>query len=178
MTLCVCVLYHRLLFRSAEHTFELCNIIIIVHFLYSIRLVVSDVCISRVFLNQTSHLRILPFPPAAGLYGLKGHGPGSIHRLAHLSYAGREFLAERLNGTPQDRNTFNNFCLALGVDQRLVQVSMRSRNPTGYLIQEFSEKPEATFDRLERALSEIGHHELFHQLQAVDSRPMYGGDDV
>jgi hypothetical protein len=114
----------------------------------------------------------------AGLYGLTGHAPGQAHRLAHLSYASREFLAEKLNGTPQDRNVFNNFCMALGVEQRLVQVSMKSRNPTGYLIQEYSERPEATFERLERALSDIGQRHLFHQLQAVDSRPMYGGDDV
>ena len=101
-----------------------------------------------------------------------------MHRLAHLSYAGREFLAERLNGTPRDRNLFNDFCMALGAEQRLIQASMRSRNPTGYLIQEFSERPEATFDRLERALSDIGQRDVFDQLQAVDSRPMYGGDDV
>ena len=106
----------------------------------------------------------------AGLYGLMGHGPGSVHRLAHLSYAGREVLAERLNGTPQDRNLFNNFCMALGVDRRLVQVSMRSRNPTGYLMQEYSERPEATFGRLEQALSDIGQHELFDQIRAVDGR--------
>ena len=58
-----------------------------------------------------------------------------------------------------------------------MQVSMRSRNPTGYLIQEFSERPEATYDRLEQALSDIGHHDLFDQLRAMDSRPVYGGDD-
>lgn len=114
----------------------------------------------------------------AGLYGLMGHGPGPADSLSHLSYAGREFLAERLNGTPQDRNLFNNFCTALGVEQHLIQVSMRSRNPTGYLIQEFSERPEATFDRLQRALSDIGHDDLFEQLQALDSNPMNGDDDV
>ena len=117
-------------------------------------------------------------PHIAGPYGLTGHGPGPVHSLSSLSYAGREFLAERLNGTPQDRNMFNNFCMALGVEQKLVQLSVRSRNPTCYLIQEYSERPEATFERLERALSDIGHQDLFHQLQAVDSRPMYGGDDV
>ena len=112
------------------------------------------------------------------MYGLKGSGPGPVHRLSRLSYAGRQFLAERLNGTPQDRNTFNNFCEALGVEQRLVQVSKRSGNPTGYLMQEYSERPEATFDRLERALSDIGQRDLFEQLQAVDSRLMNGEDDV
>ena len=108
----------------------------------------------------------------AGVYGLTGHGPGSIQRLSHLSYASREFLADKLNGTPHDRNIFNDFCMALGVEQRLVQVSMRSRNPTGYLIQEYSERPEATFDKLERALSDIGQRDLFEQLQAVNNQPM------
>lgn len=121
-------------------------------------------------------MSVLPHP--AGLYGLTGHGLGPAHRLSHLSYAGREFLAERLNGTPQDRNLFNDFCMALGVEQHLIQVSMRSRNPTGYLIQEFSERPDATFERLQRALSDIGQRDLFEQLQAVDSDPMNGGDDV
>lgn len=55
---------------------------------------------------------------------------------------------------------------------------MKSRNPTGYLIQEFSERPEATFERLQRALSDIGQRDLFEQLQAVDSNPMNGEDDV
>ena len=109
---------------------------------------------------------------------MRGPGPGPNHSLSRLSYAGREFLAARLNGTPRDRNTFNNFCEALGVEQRLVQVSVRSGNPTAYLIQEYSERPEATFDRLERALTNIGQSDLFEQLQAVDSRQMYGEDDV
>lgn len=115
-------------------------------------------------------------PPLAGPYGLTGHSPGPAHQLARLSYAGKEFLGERLNGTPQDRNLFNNFCIALGVEQRLIQASVKSRNPTAYLLQEFGEKPDATFGRLEQALSEIGHRDLYEQLQAVDSSPMCGED--
>ena len=53
---------------------------------------------------------------------------------------------------------------------------MRSRNPTAYLIQEYSEKPEATFDRLEQALSNIGRRDLFEQLwQMLGSEN--GGED-
>ena len=97
-----------------------------------------------------------------------------MHHLSHLNYAGREFLAVRLNG---NHNLFNEFCLALGVERRLIQASMKSQNPTAYVIQEFAEKPEATFDRLEEALSNIGHHDMFEQLQIAISEPM-NGDDV
>lgn len=54
---------------------------------------------------------------------------------------------------------------------------MRSRNPTAYLIQEFAEKPEATLDKLEEALTHIGLHGMFEQLQVMISEPM-NGDDV
>ena len=93
-----------------------------------------------------------------------GCGSGPASHLSHLSFAGREFLATHLNGKPPERNLFNSFCYALGVDDKLLQASMRSRNPTAYLIQEYSEKPEATFDRLEQVLSTIGRRDLFEQL--------------
>ena len=63
------------------------------------------------------------------------------------------------------------------MEQKLVRASVQSRNPVGYLIQEFSEKPQATFARLEQALSEIGHEDLFVQLQRVDFAP-FDEDDV
>lgn len=43
-------------------------------------------------------------------------------------------------------------------------MSAKSRNPTAYLIQEYSERPEATFDRLEQALTQIGKREVFEGL--------------
>ena len=100
---------------------------------------------------------------SAGLYGLRGCGRTAAYRLGHLSYEGREFLARHFNPSPNP-NLFNSFCGALRVEQRLVRASLKSRNPTAYLIQEFSERPEATFDRLEQALSEIGKRDLFEDL--------------
>lgn len=103
-------------------------------------------------------------PPTAGPYGLKGSGPGLTHRLSHLSYECRELLAAHLNGNPPERNTFRSFCRALGVEKRLLQASLRSGNPTAYLIQQYSEEPEATMQRLEQALSQIGKSNVFDEL--------------
>ena len=97
----------------------------------------------------------------AGIYGLTGCGQGPTWHLSHLSYAGREVIARSLNGQP---NVFHSFCHALGVENRLLQTASKSRNPTAYLIQEYSERPEATFDRLEQALVQIGKRDLFERL--------------
>ena len=102
--------------------------------------------------------------PIAGPYGLNGSGVGPTHHLSHLSYEGREFLSQHLNGNPPDRNVFHSFCDALGVENRLVRVSARSRNPTAYLMQEYSARPDATFDRLEQALTQIGKRDVFDGL--------------
>ena len=115
-------------------------------------------------LNFSGDIMLLFLPHAAGPYGLSGCGPGPAHHLSHLSYEGREFLAENLNGNPPERNVFHSFCHALGVDNRLARVSARSPNPTAYLIQEYSAKPEATFDRLEQALAQIGKRDVFEGL--------------
>lgn len=115
-------------------------------------------------LNFSGDVMLLFLLHAAGPYGLSGCGPGPAHHLSHLSYEGREFLAENLNGNPPERNVFHSFCHALGVDNRLARVSARSPNPTAYLIQEYSAKPEATFDRLEQALAQIGKRDVFEGL--------------
>ena len=59
---------------------------------------------------------------------------------------------------------FPQFCQALGVDDDLRRKASRSRNPTAYLLQEYQELPEATFDRLEQALSQMGRKDLFDQV--------------
>ncbi len=50
------------------------------------------------------------------------------------------------------------------MEGRLLQASLRSRNPTAYLIQQYSEKPGATFERLEQALGQIGRSDVFDEL--------------
>ncbi len=45
-----------------------------------------------------------------------------------------------------------------------MRASLRSRNPTAYLIQQYSERPEATFHRLEQALVQIGKSDVFDEL--------------
>ena len=108
----------------------------------------------------------LPLPLSlsspAGIYGLSGNARNNFHHLRDLSYAGREYLAEHLNGVPPERHIFHRFCDALGVERRLVQAATRSRNPTAYLIQEYAQKDEdATFQRLEVALDMVGKRDLY-----------------
>lgn len=106
-------------------------------------------------LSYYSHLFI-----AAGLYGLNGYGEDARH-ISYLSYNCREYLASELNIDPPQREVFHNFCRALGVENRLVQVSARSRNPTGYLLQKCSTEP---LENLNRALTEIGKGYVFQEL--------------
>ena len=95
----------------------------------------------------------------AGIYGLSAcNNSVSIHRLGHLSYSAREFLASTLN---QKQTEFCQLCQAMEVESSLMQASLRSRNPTAYLIQEL---PDTTIDRLEKALSKIGRSDLFTAL--------------
>ena len=121
-------------------------------------------CIRSLQWNFSGDIASLSSLHTAGPYGLSGCGSGPAHHLSHLSYEGREFLAENLNGNPPERNVFHSFCHALGVDNRLARVSARSPNPTAYLIQEYSARPEATFDRLEQALAQIGKRDVFDGL--------------
>lgn len=53
------------------------------------------------------------------------------------------------------------------MDKWLEQSSTKSRNPTGYLLQEYGTRPEATLERLERALSEIGMGEVYERLSEM-----------
>ena len=107
----------------------------------------------------------------AGVFGLNGCGPGPADHLSHLSYTCREYLASRLNDHPPERNIFHSFCHALGVENKLIQASARSGNPTGYLLQKYSTRPEATMENLERALAEIGMRNVFEGM--LDN---YGGN--
>ena len=116
----------------------------------------------------------LPFQSLAGIFGLNGFNPGRPDRISRLSYTCREYLASRLNGNPPERNTFHNFCHALGVENKLVQASSRSGNPTAYLLQSFSSRPEATMRNLERALTEIGMENVFVGLTVMEDG---GGED-
>ena len=96
--------------------------------------------------------------------------PGFKDDLSRLSYNGRNVLGEQLN----QRETFKKFCHAMGVDDGLAIVCLRSRNPTAYLIQEIDGKPYATFSRLEQALTSIGKRAVFEQVwQLVDSSNVY-----
>ena len=72
---------------------------------------------------------------------------------------------------------FHDFCHALGVDNKLVQASVRSRNPTGYLIQTYSARPEATFERLEQALTQIGRNDLYQELFDMMENGDFDDDD-
>lgn len=59
-----------------------------------------------------------------------------------------------------------------------MQVSCRSRNPTGYLLQKYSEEPEATLERLGRALSEVGMSNVMNELvQMLESDGGGGGGE-
>ena len=98
------------------------------------------------------------------MYGLSGFPSGQLPHLRDLSYAGREYLANHLNGQPPERHIFHRFCDALGVQPRLVQAAVRSRNPTAYLIQRYAEEEEATFQRLEAALDTVGRRDLYVEL--------------
>ena len=100
----------------------------------------------------------------AGPYGLNGHGPGPNNHLSKLSYNSKELLAAKLNGTPANRKDFCTFCHIYGVDDSLEQASLHSRNPTAYLLQELSSKPDATFNKLRNALEKMGKGELFNDL--------------
>ena len=96
------------------------------------------------------------------MYGLSGSARNNLHHLRDLSYAGRQYLADHLN---QDKHTFDQFCVALGVEGRLVQAASRSRNPTAFLIQEYAERHEgATFHQLEVALDVVGKGDLYAEL--------------
>ncbi len=92
--------------------------------------------------------------------------------MRHLSYTCREYLASRLNGNPPERNTFHGFCRAFGVENKLVQASCRSGNPTAYLLQSCSSRPEATLESLQQALTEVGMEDVFKDLLG-----MLNGDD-
>lgn len=100
----------------------------------------------------------------AGLFGLSAPGPGPNHHLKSLGYTGREFLSKTLNGRPPQRQIFHDFCNAMGVENKLIQASSRSGNPTAYLIQQLCSHPDATFDRLENALNQIGQGALYTEL--------------
>lgn len=54
---------------------------------------------------------------------------------------------------------------------------MRSRNPTGYLIQTYSSQPEATFERLEQALTQIGRNDLYQELYDMMENGDFDDDD-
>lgn len=88
---------------------------------------------------------------------------GDAHLVSYLSYNCREYLASELNVNPPEREVFHGFCRALGVENRLVQVSARSGNPTGYLLQKCSEEP---LENLDSALTEIGKGYVFQELVA------------
>ncbi len=112
----------------------------------------------------------------AGIYGLNGLNPGHPDHISRLSYTCREYLASSLNGNPPERNTFHNFCHALGVENKLVQASSHSGNPTAYLLQKFSSRPEATLENLERALTEIGMENVFARLTVMLGNEDGGGE--
>ncbi len=111
----------------------------------------------------------------AGLFGLSAPGAGPDHHISRLGYSGRELLARTLNGRAPQRQLFHDFCQALNVENRLIQASSRSGNPTGYLMQQLCSKPDATLYKLETALREIGHEGLYEEL--VDLMQNGGMDD-
>ena len=112
------------------------------------------------------------------MYGLSGNARNSLHHLRDLSYAGRQYLADHLNGDPPERHIFHQFCDALGVEHRLVQAATRSRNPTAYLIQQYAERDEAaTFQSLEVALNKLGRRELYIELYDKLSNGGFDNDD-
>lgn len=107
---------------------------------------------------------------SAGLFSMNDTLPGFSDDLSRLSYNGRNVLGEQLNR----RETFKKFCHAMGVDEELTTVCLRSRNPTSYLIQEIDGRPYATFSRLEQALTSIGERALFEQVwELVDNSSAY-----
>ena len=77
-----------------------------------------------------------------------------------MSISCRDFLGRHLN----QRETFTNFCQAMQIDGHLTQVSLRSLNPTGYLLQELINDPDVTMARLQTALNQIGKPHLYESL--------------
>ena len=119
-------------------------------------------CIYHLSLFLSLLLLLFSCLSPAGIYGLSGSARNSFHHLRDLSYAGRQYLSDHLNGDPPERHIFHRFCDALGVERRLVQAATRSRNPTAYLIQQYAEREEeATFQRLEVALDTVGRRDLY-----------------
>lgn len=117
------------------------------------------------------------FLTVAGVYGLSGRGSGPDYHLSNLGYSEREFLASKLNGHPPQRLVFHDFCNALGVENKLSQASARSGNPTAYLIQTYSLRPEATFQRLEQALSQMGRDDVYQELVDKIQNGGFDNDD-
>ena len=96
----------------------------------------------------------------AGIQHFNTCGPGPMYRLQHMSITCRHSLADEINQSAM----FPQFCHALGVDEELRIRATRSRNPTAYMLQEYQELPEATFDQLQQALSRIGRKDLYDQV--------------
>ena len=85
-----------------------------------------------------------------------------------MSISCRNLLADELN----DRKTFVEFCHAMKVDEHLMKVSQRSRDPTGYLLQEMKSHPDATFTRLERALLQINKRQLYESMKKLNDNSL------
>ena len=114
---------------------------------------------------------------AAGVYGLSGYGQ-EPRFISDLNHSSREYLSSRLNGTPTNRDLFHRFCQGLGVENKLRQVSLRSPDPTGYMLQTHgSRNPEASVDQIKRVLEEMEMGNVYQQLRSTWGR-VEGGPPV
>ena len=117
-------------------------------------------CTTRLFCFTHFLVTFSPPPSTAGAFDFNSCRPGPSYHLQHMSITCRHSLADKINQSAM----FPQFCRALGVDDDLRRKASRSGNPTAYLLQEYQELPEATFDRLEQALSQMGRKDLFDQV--------------
>lgn len=105
------------------------------------------------------------FLATAGIRDFNERGSGPSYHISCMSISCRDYLGHNLN----QKETFVSFCQAMRVDDQLVRISLRSGNPTGYLLQEMDNDPDATLERLRTALNQIGKPQLFESVLRLNN---------
>ena len=96
-------------------------------------------------------------------------GPGPKNHLSSLSISARHYLARHLN----DRDTYSQFCFAMGIKDELIQSTRRSGNPTAQLLQILADCPNGTMQRLQEALESMGKVELYESALQLNDTCLY-----
>lgn len=96
-------------------------------------------------------------------------GPGPKNHISSLSISAKLYLASHLN----DKDIYNQFCLAMGIKDDLIQSTRRSGNPTAELLQTLADCPDGTMQRLQKALERIGKMELYDSALQLNDNCLY-----